>query len=103
VIRSENNIHSFDVGGTVQSLATPGTLPDTPANPRTPQPMKYLLVQSAAGTVLTDAAGNFDFPGVNAPLDCTFSYSGTLNAIGNAAGRTTASRRRSSRAPRTRC
>ncbi|HEV8113507.1 MAG TPA: hypothetical protein VGR31_12095 [Planctomycetota bacterium] len=86
VIRSENNIHSFDVGGTVQSLATPGTLPDTPANPATAQPMKYLLVQSAAGTVLTDASGNFDFPGVNAPLDCTFSYTGPVNAIGNAAG-----------------
>jgi len=70
----------------VNSLATPGTNPDTSGNPETAQPMKYLRVQSAAGTVFTDANGAFVFPGVNSPLSCTFTYDGTFNAVTNTAG-----------------
>ena len=86
LLRSEPNIHYFDVSGTVSSLASPGTNPDTSSNPETAQTMKYLRVQSSAGSVLTDANGNFTFPGVTLPLACTFTYDGTFNAVTNTTG-----------------
>jgi hypothetical protein len=86
LVRSERNIHFFDVGGTVGSMATPGTNPDTAANPETAQIMKYMRVDSSAGTVFTDANGYFVFPGVAAPLSCTFTYRGSFNDVVNVAG-----------------
>jgi hypothetical protein len=84
--KSENLIHHFDVGGTVYTKASPGTLPDTAANPETQQVMKYARVQSSAGTVYTDANGNFNYPGQAGPLTCTFTYVGNYNNVFNDAG-----------------
>jgi hypothetical protein len=86
VLRRARSVHEFDVGGTVSSMATPGVLPDSPSNPETPQIMKFARVQSSAGTVFTDANGNFNYPGVNSPLACTFTYVGTFNNVQNDAG-----------------
>jgi hypothetical protein len=86
VHRRARNVHEFDVGGTVRSMATPGVAPDTGSNPETSQVLRYARVQSAAGTVFTDANGNFNYPGVNSPLSCTFTYVGTFNAVQNDAG-----------------
>jgi len=80
------SVHEFDVGGTVSSMATPGVAPDTASNPETSQILKYARVQSSAGTVFTDANGNFNYPGVNSPLNCTFTYVGTFNNVFNDAG-----------------
>ncbi len=86
VLRSESTVHHADVGGTVTSLATSGLDPDSATNPPAPAPMRYLIVQSAAGTTTTDANGQFVFPGATGPLDCTFAYAGPFAAVGNAAG-----------------
>ena len=86
VLRTENTVHHADVGGTVTSMATTGLDPDSATNPPAPLPMRYLVVQSAAGTTTTDANGQFVFPGATGPLDCTFIYAGPLAAVGNAAG-----------------
>ncbi len=86
VFARERSIHNLDVGGTVMTKATPGVAPDSPGNPETAQPMAYARVQSSAGAVFTDANGNFNFPGVSGPLQCTFAYSGAFNAVTNQAG-----------------
>ncbi|HEV8113580.1 MAG TPA: thrombospondin type 3 repeat-containing protein [Planctomycetota bacterium] len=86
VLRREATVHEFDVGGTVSSLASPGLAPDVPSNPETSQIMRYARVTSSQGTVFTDANGNFNYPGVNSPLACTFTYVGTFNNVLNAAG-----------------
>jgi hypothetical protein len=74
VLRQERSIH-FDVTGTVTSMASPGLSPDEASNPPAAQVMKYLRCTSSAGTVYTDANGNFNFAGVNAPLAVTFQFS----------------------------
>jgi len=79
-------VHFFDVGGTVTSNATPGTAPDTGSNPPQVFALPYLQVTSAAGVVLTDANGDFNFSGVDGPLDCTFEYVGSFADVDNEAG-----------------
>lgn len=86
VVREENQIHYFDVGGTVQTLVTPGQTPDTASNPPVPKPAGYMEATSSAGTVTTDAFGNFNFPGATGPLDVTFRYVGTYNNVLNDTG-----------------
>jgi hypothetical protein len=87
VLRSETSVHNFDVSGTVRSMASPGTKPDEASNPASAQVMPYLKVTSSAGTVFTDDNGNFNYPGVNAPLACTFQFTGGQRAnVVNAAG-----------------
>ncbi|HEV8112452.1 MAG TPA: hypothetical protein VGR31_06720 [Planctomycetota bacterium] len=86
VLSRESTVHNFDVHGTVTSNATPGLLPDVAGNPPTQQPMKYMLVTSASGNATTDANGNFNIAGVNAPLAVTFTYNGTFNHVVNTAG-----------------
>jgi hypothetical protein len=86
LLKRESSIHHFDVGGTVYTKASPGTLPDTTANPETQQVMKYAAVTSSAGTVYTDANGNFNFPGITGPLDVTVQYSGSFNYVTNNGG-----------------
>ncbi|HJP02144.1 MAG TPA: hypothetical protein QF764_10285 [Planctomycetota bacterium] len=85
-VRSVTNIHNFDVGGTVSSMSTPGTLPDSGTNPEQSFPAAYGRVTSSAGTVTTDAAGNFNFPGASGPLNCTFEYLGTYTNVNNDSG-----------------
>jgi hypothetical protein len=79
IIRAESSVHN-DVSGTVSAMATPGLRPDVGSNPPTSQIMKYLRVTSASGTVYTDASGNFNYPGVNAPLSVTFQFTGGQRA-----------------------
>ena len=86
VLRRASSVHEFDVHGTVSSMATPGLAPDTASNPETALALKYARVQSSAGTVYTDANGFFNYPGVNTPLSCTFTYVGTYNNVLNSAG-----------------
>jgi len=86
VLAVENQIHYFDVTGTVFTKATPGLAPDTAGNPATDQTLRYARVQSSAGTVTTDASGVFNFPGVNTPLSVTVTYYGTFNDVQNNAG-----------------
>jgi hypothetical protein len=80
------SIHGVDVGGTVTTKATDGVFPDSAYNFETQQVMRYARVQSSAGTAVTDASGNFVFPGVTGPLQCTFTYVGTYNNVFNDAG-----------------
>ncbi|MBM3987145.1 MAG: hypothetical protein FJ294_04195 [Planctomycetes bacterium] len=86
VARRDEAIHYLDVGGRVFTMASPGSRPDNAANPETQQPMKYARVQSSAGTVYTNANGDFNYIGAAAPLSCTFSYVGTYNNVANSAG-----------------
>jgi len=81
VVTREDLIHFWDVGGTVTSNATPGTLPDEPSNPPVQTAMQYMTVTSSAGTTTTDENGFFNFPGVSGPLDVTFTYTGTYNDV----------------------
>ncbi|MEM6568263.1 MAG: hypothetical protein AAF957_07620 [Planctomycetota bacterium] len=76
ILKVQDSVHFLDVTGTVSTLATPGTRPDTPANTPVQFVMPHVEVTSSAGTVVTDANGNFRFPGVNTPLDITVRYSG---------------------------
>jgi hypothetical protein len=75
VLRRASSIHN-DVSGTVTSFSSPGLKPDEASNPAVAQPMPYLKVTSSAGTVFTDNNGNFNYPGVNAPLAVTVQFSG---------------------------
>ncbi len=86
ILAIENQVHHFDVTGTVVSKATPGTVPDWPSNPETDQVVRFARVQSSAGTVTTDANGVFTFPGVNTPLSVTVTYYGTHADVQNLAG-----------------
>ncbi len=86
VVRREELIHHFDISGNVKSFATPGTNPDTAANPETQQNMKYTRVTSGAVSTTTDANGNFTLVGVNPPANVTFVYDGTYNDVNNSSG-----------------
>ncbi len=86
VISKANLVHN-DVGGNVESMASPGTLPDYAANPETAHTMKYMRVTGdGIGTTYTDANGNFNFSGATGPVDVTFEYYGTYNDVRNQAG-----------------
>ncbi|MDF1799922.1 MAG: immune inhibitor A [Planctomycetota bacterium] len=87
VVRADDQIHYFDVGGSVQALATGGQTAPSPANPPVPFPMGYMRVTSPqAGTTFTDANGVFNFPGVTGPIQATFEFVGTYNNVNNQAG-----------------
>ena len=86
LLAREASIEFFDVYGNVQSMASPGTLPDETSNPETAQTMKYVTVTSSTGTVVADASGNFNFAGVNTPLQVTIGYAGSFNLISNNGG-----------------
>lgn len=86
ILGVENQVHNFDVTGTVQTLATPGLAPDTASNPETNHVLRYARVQSSAGETTTDANGVFNYPGVNTPLSVTLTYYGTFNDVRNEAG-----------------
>ncbi len=86
VLQSSSTVHYFDVTGTLMSMATPGTEADHSGNPPVQIPMAYVDVKSSAGTVQTDRFGNFNFAGVNTPLDLTVQYDGTFNNVNNMAG-----------------
>ncbi len=73
VYRSEESVHQFDISGTVNSLASPGVLPDIASNPPTAHPMRFMRITSGATTTYSDANGNFTLVGVNAPASVTFS------------------------------
>lgn len=83
---SQGTLVHEDVGATVSTMATPGMAADTAGNPEVAQPMRYARVTSSAGTQYTDASGNFNFAGVNAPLQVTITYVGTYNNVLNASG-----------------
>ena len=86
LIESESLIHSLDVGGQVQTRATPGTGPDVEGGAITTTGVPHLRVTSSAGTVLTDAGGAFSFPGVEGPLDVSVDFVGTWVDVRNTAG-----------------
>ena len=85
VISKENLVH-HDVGGNVQAMASPGTLPDKASNPETALPMKYMKVTSSLGTIYTDANGDFNYPGASGPVSITFQFDGTYNNVRNQSG-----------------
>jgi hypothetical protein len=88
VVHQETSIHHFDVGGTLSTLATGGVYPDTASNPEVPLPMNRARVTGSggAGTVYTDANGNFNFPGVNGPINITVEYFGDWADVRNNVG-----------------
>ncbi|MEO0649424.1 MAG: hypothetical protein AAFZ65_01950 [Planctomycetota bacterium] len=86
LLRDEDLIHFFDVGGQVLANVSPGTLPDLASNPEAAEPAAYLRVTSSAGTTTTDENGFFNFPGVDGPLDLTFEFEGLYNDVANDQG-----------------
>ncbi|MGK0218340.1 MAG: Zn-dependent metalloprotease [Planctomycetota bacterium] len=86
LLRRDEEIHYVDVTGTIKSLATPGSAADSSSNPEVEIDMSYIRITSSAGTVFTDRDGNFNFPGVNTPLDITATYRGTYNRVFNDTG-----------------
>ena len=86
VLRRDDAIHYLDVGGRVYTMATPGSAPNISTNPETQQALKYARVQSSAGTVFTDAQGDFNFAGETSPLVCTVRFKGLFNDVVNGAG-----------------
>ena len=86
LLRRDQEIHYVDVTGTVKSLATPGSAADSNTNPEVPINMSYIRLTSSAGTVFTDRDGNFNFAGVDTPLDITVTYRGPFNRSFNNTG-----------------
>jgi len=87
VVKSENQIHNFDVGGTVSTLATPGLGAPNSSNPATLAPAGYMRVSGPGGaTTFTDAFGNFNLVGVTGPINVRFEYVGTYNDVRNSNG-----------------
>lgn len=87
MLRRDEAVHHFDVTGKISTLATPGTLPDTPTNPPQIFDASHIRV-TAPGQVMVNADrfGNFTFPGVNTPLDITILYRGPFARAINADG-----------------
>jgi hypothetical protein len=88
LLRRAASVHTFDVSGTVTTLASPGLLPDKGGNPPSVQPAAHLLVTSAQGNAVTDANGNFTIPGATPPLQVTVRYDGPFTTTTNSAGPT---------------
>ena len=86
LLASEELVHHFEIHGTVSSNASPGTLPDTAANPETAQIIKYGRCQAGATTVYTDASGNFSFPSLSTTTSITFTYVGTYASVNYSPG-----------------
>ncbi|MCA9002499.1 MAG: hypothetical protein KDB61_11280, partial [Planctomycetes bacterium] len=59
-------------------MATPGTAADHVGNPPVQMPVPHVRLTSSAGTVYADADGNFNFAGVNTPLNITVEYLGSF-------------------------
>lgn len=88
VLKSETTIHHFDVGGTLSTMVSPGVFPDQPNNPEAPAPMNRARITGSggAGTTFTDANGNFNFPGINGPINLTVEYFGDWANVRNDVG-----------------
>jgi len=86
VLRRDNEIHHFDVKGVIQSFATPGLEADHAGNPPVALPMSHIRLTSSAGTIDSDRDGNFNFVGVNSPLNITVQYLGPFANVNNQAG-----------------
>lgn len=86
VLKSESTIHNFDVFGTVRANASPGSVGDIGSNPPQPIAVPRTRVTSSAGTVETDRDGNFNFVGVNSPLNVTVEYFGPFGDVRNNSG-----------------
>ncbi len=82
----EDTVHHFDVSGTVSSFVTPGTLPDTAANPEVLLPLSGLRVDSSQGSAVTDANGDFTIVGATPPLALTVGYDGPFAVSENLSG-----------------
>jgi hypothetical protein len=85
LVDKANRIH-FDVGGTLDSMATPGTHPDKTNNPEVAIRLPYARITAGANTTYTDRNGVWNFVGLSGPLSCTFEYRGLYNRVLNAAG-----------------
>ncbi|MDF1837621.1 MAG: hypothetical protein P1V35_07130, partial [Planctomycetota bacterium] len=88
VLKTSETVHFYDVNGTVSTLATPGTSADRAANPPVQMPMSNVRVTGSggAGTVISDENGNFNFPGINTPIDITVEYRGDFVNANNDQG-----------------
>lgn len=74
--------HQQDLSGHVDAWATPGTKPDTAANPETLHAMKSMEVASSAGNTTTDGNGDFLIPySGGAPVNVTFRFRGTWASV----------------------
>jgi hypothetical protein len=88
VLTRDNLIHTADLTGTVNGWATPGTKPDTNANPEQIAPIRRdTVTANGLGTTTTDTSGNFIFSGVPSG---TYTVSASLNGpfvfVQNSAG-----------------
>lgn len=86
VLKTKSTIHNFDVFGTVRANATPGTAADSASNPPSPLEIPRTRLSSSAGTIETDENGNFNFVGVNSPINITMEYFGQFSDIRNQSG-----------------
>ncbi|MCP3920087.1 MAG: hypothetical protein GY711_31560 [bacterium] len=86
VVGRRTNVHYADVTGRVETMASPGTLPDNGSNPEQPLAAGYVRIDSTAGSVFADRDGNFTIPGTNGPLDVTVAYLGRFNDVNNQGG-----------------
>ena len=85
-LKSAETVHFFDVNGTINAMASPGTEADHPGNPPVATPVPYVQLNSSAGTTFTDGDGNFSYPGVNSPLNITVAFNGTYTNANNDQG-----------------
>jgi len=67
-------------------MMTPGVFPDIATNPPTSQTLPFIYVNSASGTVTTDANGAFNIVGATAPLQVTITLTGPWCASHNSVG-----------------
>ncbi|MBI5361629.1 MAG: hypothetical protein HZA53_00530 [Planctomycetes bacterium] len=88
VVEREASVHFFDISGTVSTRATPGTLPDSAANPETLQGAKYLRLQNGTFNVTADVNGNFLVPGVNTVQNATLTYDSPFVHVTDSGGAT---------------
>ncbi|MBK7641911.1 MAG: hypothetical protein IPJ19_02500 [Planctomycetes bacterium] len=86
ILRMDEGIQHFDVGGNVTAMASPGLAPDIASNPETAQVIKYGRCQAGATTVYTDASGHFNFPGLNVNTNVTFTFVGTYASVNYSPG-----------------
>ncbi|MEZ6003034.1 MAG: hypothetical protein R3F33_02495 [Planctomycetota bacterium] len=86
VLKREASIHFFDVGGTIYTMASGNNQADHAGNPPQQIPAPYIRITSTAGTIFTDANGNFNYPGVNGSLNLNLEYLGTYTNANNDQG-----------------
>ena len=83
VLKQVSTIHNVDVFGTVRANATPGTAAESSSNTPVPIEVPRTRLSSSAGTIETDRDGNFNFVGVNSPIDITLDYFGQFSDVRN--------------------